>query len=95
MSNFSEFIKNNNNVKESKQENHKYSNDELQDMINKYSTLSEDKLINEFIKLTIEKKRKGELSDSQLEQLKKTIVPMLDEKQVESLNNLIQLVKNV
>lgn len=96
MSNFSDYIKNNDTIKSGKTESlHNYTNDDLQSMIDKYSCLSDDKLINEFMRLTIEKKQRGELSDAQLNDLKVTIMPMLNDQQKDALNRLIQLVKNV
>ena len=91
MANFSEYFKNDkHNAVEGK-----ISNDELESMINKYSELSEDRLISEFIRLTIEKKKRGELNPSDLETLKNTLAPMLNSKQKDSLDKIIELVKNV
>jgi hypothetical protein len=51
--------------------------------------------MSEFIKLTLEKKKRGELSDSELENIKSTISPMLNLEQKESLEKLLDMVKNV
>lgn len=94
MNNFSDFIKNQNN-QEKKSENKKYTKEELEDKINDYSKLSSDKLLEEFMRLTIEKKRKGELSDNELQNVKNTISPMLNTEQKAQLDKLLGIVKNV
>ena len=101
MQNFSDYIKNNKSNKSSSvSEDYKIEGDSkikenLQSKIDEYSNYSSDKLISEFVRLTIEKKRKGELSDFELEKLKSTITPMLNDEQKKTLENLMQMVKNV
>lgn len=106
MSNFSEYI-NKNNTGNGNNQSHssqnarsqntgkRYSEDELQEMINKYSNYGENQLVNEFIKLTIEKKKRGELKESDIAMLKNTLSPMLNQEQRESLNKILEMVKNV
>ena len=97
MQKFSDFVKNDNISNEdinNSSENIKTKED-MQSKIDKYSSYSSDRLLNEFMKLTLEKKKRGELSDSELEKLKNTILPMLNTEQIQSLENLIQMVKNV
>jgi hypothetical protein len=91
MSNFSDFI--NKNIGNDNTGSAAYSKEDLQSKIDKYSNYSEDKLLNEFVKLTMEKKKRGELLDVELENLKNTISPMLNIEQKKSLERLIQLVK--
>lgn len=98
MNNFSDFMNKNDDEKKvnsTSNKESKYTSDQLQDMINKYSGFSKDKLMSEFIKLTLEKKKRGELSDSELENIKSTISPMLNLEQKESLEKLLDMVKNV
>ncbi len=100
MQNFSDYIKNNNSASynsdnKSNDINTIKTNEALQNKIDEYSRYSSDKLLSEFMKLTIEKKRKGELSDNELEKLKNTITPMLNNEQKKSLEELINMVKNV
>lgn len=101
MQNFSDYIKNNKSNKSSSvSEDYKIEGDSktkenLQSKIDEYSNYSSDKLISEFVRLTIEKKRKGELTDFELEKLKSTITPMLNDEQKKTLENLMQMVKNV
>ena len=64
-------------------------------MINEYSKLSRNELMNEFIKLTIDKKKRGELSDSELTSIKKTIIPYLNDEQKIMLEKLLSMVENV
>lgn len=97
MSNFSDFINNYESKKTEKTNTNKSnpSKEELQKMIDEYSSFSEDKLLKEFIKLTIEKKSKGELTEKDIIQMKSTIEPFLNSEQKQKLNDLIQMVKNV
>ncbi len=67
----------------------------LNEMLEKYSTYNSNELMNEFIRVTIEKKKNGELNSNELENLKKTIVPYLNDAQKNELNRLLQLVQNV
>ena len=99
MQKFSDYIKNNKNEEtknnfHNKEESLK-SKESLQKKIDEYSEYSSDKLLSEFMKLTIEKKKRGELTDSELLNLKNTISPMLSAEQRKSLDALIQMVKDV
>ena len=95
MSNFSEFInKENKDNNKAVNQNHN-SKEYLQSKIDEYSQYSQDRLVNDFIKLTAEKKKKGELTDKELDNLKNTIAPMLSSDQKKSLENLLQMVRNV
>lgn len=96
MSNFSEYIKNTSyKIDNDKKENKDISHKKLEDMINKYSGLGQEQLMNEFLKLTMEKKKKGELNTSELESIKSILKPMLNSEQNQSLNSIIEMVKNV
>ena len=70
MGNFSDFLNNKRHKgqddisSKNNSEKKTYTNEDLESMINKYSSFSQDKLMSEFIKLTLEKKRKGELNES-------------------------------
>ena len=97
MGNFSEFVKmdkSNNDIKKEGIKN-EYDKDTLEELINSYSNLSNDQLINEFIKMTLEKKKKGELNAMQLDSLKNTLLPFLNKEQTNKLDELLSLVKNV
>ena len=98
MSNFSDYIKNENiNKHESdKDKTSKIQTKEnLEEMINKYSKLDSGSLFNEFMRLTLEKKKNGTLKESELNNIKETLSPMLNDEQKEMLNSLILMVKNV
>ena len=94
MGNFSDFI---NNDSYSKTENIKSeaSKEDLQKIVDKYSGLSSDELMREFLRMTAEKKKNGELDHSELSNIKNTIMPYLDENQKAKLNSLINMVDNV
>ena len=93
MSNFSDYIKEENNRVEEKVSVTEKEN--LEDLINKYSSYSKNDLMSEFLKMTLEKKKKGELSSSEINNLKSTIVPFLNSEQKENLDKILQMVENV
>jgi len=98
LGNFSEYIKNskvkssenNSNNDKVKNENARY-----EDLINKYSEYSNDKLLSEFINLTMQRKRQGNLSDTELNNIKNMLLPYLNNEQKINLEKLIDMVKNV
>jgi len=98
LGNFSEYIKNskvkssenNSNNDKIKNENARY-----EDLINKYSEYSNDKLLSEFINLTMQRKRQGNLSDTELNNIKNMLLPYLNNEQKINLEKLIDMVKNV
>lgn len=94
MGNFSDYIKRTNLDSENNNVVNK-SDENLEEMIDKYSKLSDNDLMKEFLKLTIEKKKQGKLNDKELEILKNTITPYLDDNQKNSLENLLDMIKNV
>ncbi len=69
--------------------------EDLEELIDKYSRLGSDDLMKKFLEMTIAKKRKGELNEESLVALKNTIAPYLSDEQIASLNNILDIVKNV
>ena len=67
----------------------------LEDLIDKYSSLDSNSLMQEFIKLTLEKKKRGELSSSEINNLKNMLLPYLNEEQRKNLERLLNVVNNV
>ena len=51
--------------------------------------------MQEFIKMTIEKKKKGELSSAELNSIKSAILPYLNSEQVSQFGKLLNMVENV
>jgi len=94
VANFSDFIKNSNNETNVKKEE-KVSQENMEELINKYSKLDNNSLMKEFIKMTIDKKKKGELSNSEINSIKSAILPYLNTEQVSQLEKLLDLVENV
>lgn len=92
MSKFSDYI---NTETVNKSEGKIDNKNNYEEMIDKYSKLSNDELISEFIKLTAKEKKNGNLKDRELESIKNTISPYLDAKQNKNLDSLINLVKDV
>ena len=89
MANFSDYNWNKENNEQ------KLSEQDLEKLIDKYSELDNDTLMKEFLKITLEKKKQGKLSDSELSVLKNSILPYLNESQKHSLNSILEIVKNV
>lgn len=65
----------------------------IEEVYNKYSKLDNDSLMNEFIKVSLERKKRGELSDSYFENIKNTLFPYLTEEQKTYYNNLVDKIK--
>lgn len=107
MENFSEYLKKVCNTKENNiRENdncksndnitsNNYNEEELSKLIEMYSKYNSDELMNEFIKLTIEKKKRGELDNATILHLKEMLNPLLSDEQKDTLNKLLELVKDV
>ena len=97
MANFSDYVKNeNNNINsDNTYRDNVNKNEKLEEMIENYSKLSENDLMKEFMRLTLEKKKNGNLSDKELENIKNTILPFLNNEQKDNLEKLIKMVKNV
>ena len=89
MANFSDYNWNKENNEQ------KLSEQDLEKLIDKYIELDNDTLMKEFLKITLEKKKQGKLSDSELSVLKNSILPYLNESQKQSLNSILEIVKNV
>ncbi|HBO49045.1 MAG TPA: hypothetical protein DD614_04370 [Clostridiales bacterium] len=89
MANFSDYNWNKENNEQ------KLSEQDLEKLIDKYSELDNDTLMKEFLNITLEKKKQGKLSDSELSVLKNSILPYLNESQKQSLNSILEIVKNV
>ncbi|MBE5735928.1 MAG: hypothetical protein E7356_01020 [Clostridiales bacterium] len=86
-------------MKESNQRNSESdkvkTNQEMEKMIDQYSALSENELMQEFIKKTVEQKRNGRLNSEELNNIKSKISPMLNDEQNKKLNELIMMVNGV
>ena len=97
MAKFSDYIKEDNlkNISNESKTTNTAEKQNLENLINKYSSYSEEKLLSEFIKLTIEKKSRGELTKDELSNMYNVISPMLNSEQKKKLNELINMVENV
>ena len=90
MNKFSEFIKD---EKNATVENSTQLDDNISALIEKYSKLSNDELMSEFIKEGEKKKQNGELDDNHITKIKSILAPYLSQEQSEKLNNLLNKVK--
>lgn len=95
MGNFSDYIKR---TDINNSDNINLNNDKKEDLeklIEKYSALSDNDLMKEFLIMTIERKKQGKLNEEELAILKSTILPYLDEAQKNTLENILEMIKNV
>lgn len=98
MGNFNDYLNSSGKTTSKQTENknsERPSNEKLEDMINEYQKLNSNELMNEFIRLTIEKKKKGELKKEELDSIRQTIVPYLNGEQKTMLEKLLDMVENV
>ena len=93
MSNFSDFMKESN--QRNSESDKVKTNQEMEKMIDQYSALSENDLMQEFIKKTVEQKRNGRLNSVELNNIKSKISPMLNDEQNKKLNELIMMVDGI
>ncbi len=80
---------------ESDSQNKEKNEKKYEEMISEYSKLNSNELMQEFLKLTMNQKSKGGLKDTELEGIKNTLYPYLNDEQKSSLNSIINMVKNV
>lgn len=65
----------------------------LDDVYSKYSSYSENELMQEFLKQTQIQKQNGALDMDKLEQVKQVLLPYLDESQKETLEQILNKIK--
>lgn len=94
MGSFSDYVNNEQN-KKSVDRKETPSNDDLEKKINEYGKLSSEELMSEFVRLTIEKKKNGELTNSELNNIKNTILPFLNNDQKLMLEKVLNMVDHV
>ena len=95
MSKFSDFVNANNSFETMNGNKESVGNEKMEDLIEKYSSYSQADLLSEFMKLTNEKKKKGELNESELNSLKQTISPFLNNEQKNNLDKIMNVINNV
>lgn len=76
-------------------QNNEQKENKYEERIREYSKLSSNELMQEFLKLTMNQKSKGGLKDAELDGIKNTLYPYLNDEQKSSLNSIINMVKNV
>ena len=67
----------------------------LEDKIDKYSTLSKQELMDEFLKETIKQQRSGNLTSEKIDMYRNTLFPYLNDSQKQVFENLMGTVNNV
>lgn len=71
----------------------KSSKESIEELYNRYSKYDNQSLLDEFLKLSIERKRKGELTDEYFQNLKNTLSPYLTDEQKDYYDNLVDKIK--
>lgn len=66
----------------------------LKSFASKYEGSSEDELLSEIIKQAEQGRKKGTLKDSDIENFKNMLMPMLNKEQREKLLKVIETIKN-
>lgn len=87
MGKFSEFVENEDNIKIDNKEQ------EISDLIEKYSAYSEAELMDEFVQESARKRQNGELDDKKVQQIENILSPYLSSEQKEKLASLLNSVK--
>lgn len=87
MGKFSEFVENEDNIKVDSKEQ------QISNLIDKYSTYSEAELMDEFISESARKRQNGELDDKNMQRIESILSPYLSSEQKEKLANLLNSVK--
>ncbi len=95
MSKFSEYSFDENRCQESEVRDAKNDSEKYEKIIDKYSKLSEQELLQEFISLTASKKKMGTLGNDELEKIKGTLSPYLSNTQKMNLDRVIDVIKDV
>lgn len=86
--NFSDFDKNSTpDVNEIKSNVDK---EKIEDLLDKYSTFSERELLDEFLKVSLDEKKKGNLSEDNLNNLRDTLDPYLDDNAKGRLDEILK-----
>ena len=67
----------------------------LEDKIDKYSTLSKQELMDEFLKQSIKQKQSGSLTNDKIDLYRNTLYPYLNDSQKQVFENLMGTVNNV
>lgn len=94
MSKFSEYTKTSQ-PKNSNVKNKKMEQGDIQDMLDKYSRLSKDELMSEFLRASKQKKMEGGLSDEECNKLDSVLSPYLSDEQKKTMQELLEKSRNV
>ena len=64
----------------------------IEEELKKYENLSEQELMQEFLKESKKQKANGDLNDEKLNNIKETLSPFLNKEQLSKLNDLLGLI---
>lgn len=73
----------------------KSSSEKYEKIIEKYSNFSDQELLQEFMSLTLAKKKQGDLKSDELEKIKGTLSPYLTSTQMANLDKVIDVINDV
>lgn len=80
-------------VEKIKKEN-KTQVESVESKLKEYENLSQAELMQEFIKESKKQKENGELTDEKIENIKQTLIPLLNNEQQKNLDYLLGIIKN-
>lgn len=75
--------------------NQNLNQEKVDELVDRYSKYSSDELMSEFIRMTADKKKRGELSAEEIENIKKTISPYLSDEQKINLEKVLNVINYV
>lgn len=76
---------------EKEQNTNNNEREKIENMYNKYSKMDKNSLLNEFIKISTEKRRSGELTKEYVQNLRNNIYPYLNNEQKQYFEHLVNL----
>ncbi len=91
--NLNDFVEKNKSKLEDLKTTNNQEVNELNNIINRYSSMSKDEIFNEFVKVVQQKKRDGALDLQYFNNVKASLFPFLSEEQKVMFNNLMNYLR--
>ena len=91
--NLNSFADRNKHILDDFKQNNSQQYNELNEIINKYSNMSQNQIFNEFIKVAEQKKQDGTLTLEYINNIRNTLFPYLTDEQKNIFNNLVNYLR--
>lgn len=75
--------------------NNDVDQNKIEELYNQYSGFSNEQLMKEFFRKSVDLKQNGSLDENKLNAIKQSLLPYLTDEQIKSLNKILDLVSNV